>query len=44
MAEVSELRFGRERQAAMVSALVTQRDMYRMLLGQADAAAQAKGD
>lgn len=42
--ELSELRASRERQAAMVATVAQQRDMYRMLLSQADASLLAKGD
>jgi hypothetical protein len=42
--ELSELRASRERQAAMVATVAQQRDMYRMLLSQADSSLLAKGD
>ena len=42
--ELSELRASRERQSAMVAAVAHQRDMYRMLLSQADSSLLAKGD
>jgi nucleoprotein TPR len=42
--ELSELRASRERQSAMVATVAHQRDMYRMLLSQADSSLLAKGD
>lgn len=44
MAELQDLRSSRERQAAMVATVVQQRDMYRLLLSQSDAALLAQGD